>query len=151
MYHEPYRMYLSERNTMLRRFYFALFPLALALTGLMLPSESGKANTASGNGVGSSPVSTCDPWWIRYSLPSPSGGWFNINGMDSVSSSDVWAVGESVSSASDPAPVLHWDGSTWTQVRFPGLVGAHLFGVAAFSSNDVWIGGYNEPAGRRML
>ena len=66
------------------------------------------------------------------------------SGADTVSSSDVWAVGYYNNGSIDQTLVEHWDGSAWVIVASPN-VGTHdnlLSAVSAVSSSDVWAVGY---------
>ncbi len=58
---------------------------------------------------------------------------------------DVWAVG-------DNASLKHFDGTTWSPsytVALPdgGTYHASLYAVSGTASNDVWVAGYDNPAG----
>jgi hypothetical protein len=54
-----------------------------------------------------------------------------LYGVAAISPTDAWAVG-------DGSPtVLHWNGSSWAQVRVPPH-GGGLAGVSADSASDVW-------------
>jgi hypothetical protein len=78
--------------------------------------------------------------------PSPSPG--DVTGLSAVSAlsaTNIWAVGVFV--FDDPFSggglVVHWDGSSWTQVPAPLSAGAPLRAVAAVSASDVWVAGLN--------
>jgi hypothetical protein len=63
-----------------------------------------------------------------------------------LSPSDVWAVGNSVDRVSGNYNTLieHWNGSAWSVVTSPNPSGSiynFLWGVAAASSNDIWVMG----------
>jgi len=51
--------------------------------------------------------------------------------VDMVSSSDVWAVGDS-------GIIIRWNGTGWNSVSSPILVGKHLFWVDMVSSTEGW-------------
>ncbi|MEU7894146.1 hypothetical protein AB0B45_14935 [Nonomuraea sp. NPDC049152] len=63
--------------------------------------------------------------------------------------SDVWAVGERSTSGdcdeygTGKPLILHWNGSSWTQVEPPRWKGS-LYGVAAVGEDDVWAVGYEQ-------
>lgn len=68
-------------------------------------------------------------------------------GVDSVSPTDSWAVGEVRTDDSTRTLVEHWDGSAWHRVPSPspgGTDGASLGAVTAISADDVWaVGTYH--------
>jgi len=70
------------------------------------------------------------------------------NAVAATSGSNAWAVGSYAPPGARPrALILHWDGSTWTQVPAPNPSGRyrslHLYGVAAISASRAWaVGGY---------
>jgi hypothetical protein len=78
--------------------------------------------------------------WTKVSSPSLSNGGF-LNGVATVSSSNVWAVG--VINNSSDSLVEHWDGTSWSVISSPAFTGAGgLNGISADGSNDVWaVGG----------
>lgn len=84
--------------------------------------------------------------WRRARLPFDPDRSPSLSSISAISRHDVWAVGTIREPGSDPAlgitnPVaLHWDGSTWTQVRVPhtGSFPESLASVAARSSDDAW-------------
>ena len=71
-----------------------------------------------------------------------------------LSSSDVWATGDSISSQDDSSQsvILHWDGQQWNVVSHPertGTFNSSLNAITALSANDVWAVGddsYNHPS-----
>lgn len=88
--------------------------------------------------------------WSIVPSPNPGPTYFRqgLNGVVAISSNDVWAVG--YYSAHDTgylrALIIHWNGTTWTQVPLQGEpINMVLYGVTALSSNDVWaVGGYPD-------
>src|SRR5437867_1996850 len=86
--------------------------------------------------------STCSRWKV---VPAPDVHNYALSGVAGTSSTDVWAVGYN---AILPAPglILHWDGSTWTQVPEP-IDGVSLYDVTAVSPTDAWAVGriYDVP------
>jgi hypothetical protein len=61
-----------------------------------------------------------------------------------INASDIWAVGNSTNTGGfDQTLAEHWDGTTWSIVPTPnpGSTDNDLNGVAAISSNDVWVVG----------
>jgi len=82
---------------------------------------------------------------VWTSIPAPSIGSTGTSELRSVSalaSDDVWAVG----AYSTPDTgwfnrpwIIHWDGSTWTNIPAPFFgSSSELYSVAAVSANDVW-------------
>ena len=86
--------------------------------------------------------------WTQVPSPNPSPAPFTnrLNAVAATSASDVWAVGDYISSAR-PNPTLtlveHWNGTTWTQVPSPSPSPGpgpfnDLDGVAAGSATSAW-------------
>jgi serine/threonine-protein kinase len=108
--------------------------------------------------VGCSPVKTCNKTltmhfngtsWALVPSPSPGPGNFDqLTGVTTVSASNAWAVGytEDRDGLHSRTLILHWNGSTWTQVPSPGPDGSHLLSVTAISADDAWAVGYIEPS-----
>jgi hypothetical protein len=79
--------------------------------------------------------------------------------VSAVSTSDVWAVGASLS-VTDSTLAAHWDGHTWRVVTTPCLNGTkiilqenacqqsqnELTGVTAVAANDVWASGFETES-----
>jgi hypothetical protein len=65
------------------------------------------------------------------------------------SATGAWAVGyyDTNSTTDEPSLILHWNGTSWTQISSPdpGGTGESLLnGVSAISANDAWaVGSYN--------
>jgi hypothetical protein len=84
--------------------------------------------------------------WTVVASPSPDGNQNLLRAVDGVAANDVWAVGGLGSDGYGGEPVgalvLHWDGSTWSQVTIRGSGGAFsitdLNDVVAVAANDVW-------------
>jgi hypothetical protein len=78
--------------------------------------------------------------------PSPAPFTNRLTAVAATSPSDVWAVGDYISSARPHATltlVEHWNGTTWTQVPSPSPSPGpgrfnDLDGVAANSASDAW-------------
>ena len=66
----------------------------------------------------------------------------------STSSSDVWAVADSISGSNDGTLIEHFDGTAWQIVAGPNPVGAsnRLTGVTAIGPADAWAVGFSESA-----
>ncbi len=62
---------------------------------------------------------------IIYNAPTGE----NLRGVDPVSASDIWAVG-------NDGVIIHYNGSTWTSVASP--TGEDLYGIDMISASDGW-------------
>jgi hypothetical protein len=81
--------------------------------------------------------------WTQVLSPSPGAGNNELQDIDAVSSSDIWAVGSSTNGAGYNSLIMHWDGNTWVQMPSPRPgISNPLYGVTAISPNDVWATGY---------
>ncbi|HLH62087.1 MAG TPA: hypothetical protein VKV20_10425 [Ktedonobacteraceae bacterium] len=94
--------------------------------------------------------------WSVVSSPNAGSSDNFLLSVATVSTSDVWAVGNYLNSNGIPQTLIeHWNGTAWNIVSSPN-VGASdnlLFGLTAISSNDVWAVGYyqDETASFRTL
>ncbi len=67
-----------------------------------------------------------------------------LKSMQSLSATDIWAVGVAVDSSAPGHPLIeHWDGHSWSkiadgEVPYQSVAGASLAAVSADSPNDVW-------------
>jgi hypothetical protein len=83
-------------------------------------------------------------------VPSPNTDVQNaLHGIATVSSSNLWAVGEATASFTNGVSttrtlIQRWDGSTWSVVPSPNVGAGNnaLAAVVARSANDVWAVGY---------
>ncbi|MEX2218326.1 MAG: hypothetical protein WD749_06155 [Phycisphaerales bacterium] len=81
--------------------------------------------------------------WSLVSTPAiPEAQKAQLDDIDAVSSTDIWAVGWGINNNCGLCGwtvIQHWDGSSWTRAQSPnpGLANA-LYGVAAVSATDVW-------------
>jgi hypothetical protein len=88
-------------------------------------------------------------------IPSPNVG-SGDNGLDGVvtiSSSDVWAVGDwQNAGAASQTLIEHWDGTSWSVVSSPspGSNANELRGVSADAPNDVWAVGITSNTGSSL-
>lgn len=91
-------------------------------------------------GAGGTKYSTLIEHWDgkAWSIaPTPQVG--GLSAISAVSSSDVWAAGDSL---------LHWDGKEWAAEYVPGGgAEAGFYDITAITANDVWAVGYNRPTG----
>ena len=81
--------------------------------------------------------------WSIVTSPAGPGLQNGLLGVTAVSSSDVWAVGDSGSGTL----IEQWDGTSWTVVLSPspaGTLANPLFGVAAVSATDIWAVGQSQ-------
>jgi hypothetical protein len=79
--------------------------------------------------------------WRAVRSPNAGDSTNLLNGVDAVSGSDVWAVGQRTQEGTTSRTLtMHWDGSRWRVVASPnmGSVNNVLRGVAAIAPNDVW-------------
>lgn len=88
--------------------------------------------------------------WSVVASPNPTGKTYVVlNGVDAISSNDVWAVGHSGDPSSIPLQTLteHWNGSSWSLIPSPSpgtYNGNVLNAVSAVSANDVWAVGWYQ-------
>ncbi len=89
------------------------------------------------------------------SEPSPNAGFPRnvLEGVDTVSAADAWAVGSfEANGFNHPRPLAErWNGTEWTSVQIPWSDEGELFGVAARASNDVWAVGGNQNGGQAVI
>jgi hypothetical protein len=75
-------------------------------------------------------------------VPSPNPGLADgtsLHGVSALSPTDAWAVGnDTPSPGTAGAVILHWDGTSWRQVRSPRADDPELFAVSAVSATDAW-------------
>jgi hypothetical protein len=70
-----------------------------------------------------------------------------LHGVTTVSSTDAWAVGDSLDMNSNAQALIeHWDGTMWSVVSSPGSGASTLNAVRAVSSTDVWAVGGAAPS-----
>src|SRR2546422_6872648 len=79
-------------------------------------------------------VSACQGGW-RFAVLPPVGGFATLRSVAAISPTDVWAVGDAPG-----ALAMHFDGTSWSVV-LNSFGAPALFGVAAASSDDVWVVG----------
>jgi hypothetical protein len=80
--------------------------------------------------------------WTRVPTPAPGPRPMDdeLYGVSADSTQDAWAVGIYGASGGTTvnALVLHWNGTSWTQVPSHAPANGQLFGVDALSPTDVW-------------
>jgi hypothetical protein len=128
------------------------------------PNSAGLGDAFGGIAV----VSACDVWMVgsdgslrplieRWTgggnwtvVPAPPISTGSLESVAAVSATSVWAVGFSQNSANQQSGlVVHWDGSSWTQVSLPGN-SQQLDAVTAVSASDVWAAGF-DTSGQPFL
>lgn len=80
--------------------------------------------------------------WSIVASPSPDSQFNELRGVAAISAQDAWAVGYRGGTQNETPIetfILHWDGTSWSQVTSPNVSGANqLFGIAAISAGDIW-------------
>jgi hypothetical protein len=107
----------------------------------------------------SGPTALIEHWngtsWTQVPPPPISGFGSSLRGVSMVSATDGWAVGYDVNSNGVPRPlVLHWNGTSWTQVPVSVFgFDNSLSAVSAASASDVWAVGttHLKPSGLTVL
>lgn len=88
--------------------------------------------------------------WTRVPSPNPGGATGNILlGVSARATGDVWAVGTMDSGITSVAMILHWDGTSWTNVPCPSPDSSFLSAVSADASNDAWAIGIGSGGPRQ--
>jgi hypothetical protein len=103
-------------------------------TGLLHQGHAASASSPAKNTVKTS--ATCGGW---NAGPVPGKG--QLNSVAAISSTDVWAVGNTNNSATPvKSIIMHYDGTAWSLIPHPNPYTSFniLNGVAAVTSNDVW-------------
>jgi hypothetical protein len=91
--------------------------------------------------------------WTQTTTPSPGGttdtSLTYLPGVSALSATDAWAVGYYGNNASGfvaQTMVLHWDGTSWTQVTSPSVgTSSVLEAIAAVSPTQLWAVGGTSP------
>ena len=97
--------------------------------------------------------------WSQVASPSPSATFSELTAVRALSDTNVWAVGDycfsgcGTTAEVDDTLILHWDGSTWTQVPSKNPSGSLnvLLSVTSASSGDVWASGLKCTTGCTRL
>jgi hypothetical protein len=88
-------------------------------------------------------------------IPSPNvgSGDNGLDGVATITSSDVWAVGEFAGGSAGQTLTEHWDGTSWSVVSSPNVGAGSNFldAVSADASNDVWAVGIFSNTGGSSL
>jgi hypothetical protein len=83
-------------------------------------------------------------------VPTPAfQGAVSLESVYATSPNDAWAVGFQQRANRQAALLLHWDGSTWSEVAIPDSASSDsaLISIAATSASDVWAVGSQCSAG----
>lgn len=86
--------------------------------------------------------------WSRVPAPDAGRRYMGLNGVDGMSSDDMWAVGWG-GRGGERGVVLHYDGESWEQVGLPGRLArkrVDLNAVEVEGPGDVWISGRKAPS-----
>jgi hypothetical protein len=79
--------------------------------------------------------------------PDVSGTLDVLVGVDAVSATDAWAVGERHIGTPEATLAEHWDGTRWRVVKSPPTNDGAFGGVLAVTPTDVWaVGGVFDPS-----
>ena len=97
--------------------------------------------------------------WSMVSVPNPSIFSNQLFGVAAISTSDVWAVGQTVPPSSVGVDTLieHWDGTQWSIVSSPNVPDGRrtfdgLSGITVSGPTSLWaVGGFDSPTGQRTL
>lgn len=86
--------------------------------------------------------------WDLVDTPNAGSLVNRFDAVDALSPDAAWAVGRASSGAGDVPIVAQWDGGAWTLLPSPpDLPEGALLGVAAISTDDLWVVGYaGDPA-----
>lgn len=113
------------------------------ITSVSADSPSDAWAVGSSDTASNTIVSLIEHWngsrWTVVPSPDPGRSIINLYGVSALSSTDVWAVGSYVVSATQETLVLHWNGSNWTQVPSPSVgQSSVLNSVTAISPSNAW-------------
>ena len=86
-------------------------------------------------------------WTVQHS-PSPVKGNNTLSSVAATSSSNVWAVGYTLSTTGEQKTLIeHWNGTSWTIQHSPSPGSSSLLtAVAAVSRTNVWAVGYSDSS-----
>lgn len=81
--------------------------------------------------------------WDVVATPNPGSVANRFEAVDALSPDAAWAVGRASNGVGDVPIVAQWDGSAWADMILPPEVSeGALTGVAAITTDDVWVVGY---------
>ena len=79
--------------------------------------------------------------WSVVSSPHFTNG-ETLNSLKAVSANNIFAVGASIDSLNNRAPLIeHFNGTSWSVVSLPRITGGELTNIAAVSASDIWVVG----------
>jgi hypothetical protein len=85
--------------------------------------------------------------WSVVFTPDLSGTLDLLAGVDAVSGTDAWAVGERHIGTPEATAAEHWDGTRWRLVKSPPTSDGAFGGVLAVTPTEVWaVGGVSDPS-----
>src|SRR5439155_15741509 len=95
--------------------------------------------------MGDVPVA-CTPAWRSVPSPNAGSGDNALAALDVISSTDIWAVGNSLSGSVRSTLVEHWNGSAWSVIPSPNGPQPinFLTGVSAVAPDDIWAVGFSN-------
>lgn len=82
--------------------------------------------------------------WTRLPTPTLMGMWNSLRDIDAVAANDIWAVGSAYDGVTeDFSLLLHWDGTSWTNVPGPDELHGYVTpkAVEAIAADDAWVVG----------
>jgi hypothetical protein len=84
--------------------------------------------------------------WKRVPSPDPTGSAHHnaLLGVDAISPTSAWAVGEYFKGDDFRTLVLHWNGSSWRQITDKNANPAGQLNSVATTAGDVWMGGARD-------
>jgi hypothetical protein len=86
--------------------------------------------------------------WSIIPSPNPNMNSSVLNAVRAVSTSDVWAVGQT----STLTLIEHWNGTQWSVVKSPSPGTNNLLrGVAVVSAKDIWAVGFEVASGLTLI
>ena len=83
--------------------------------------------------------------WSIVKSPNATNGYNLLNGVATVATNDVWAVGQAVIGNTYNTLIEHWNGTAWSVIPSPNVAGNSnvLEAISVVSANDIWAVGYS--------
>jgi hypothetical protein len=106
------------------------------------------AGTGISAGAVSASAATGQPWRVTYVSPETGYDGFGLFDVAATGANDAWAVGSRQQGAGASGALLHWNGTTWSDVTIPGSTGSFNH-VGGSSKNDVWLAGSTANGARK--
>ncbi len=87
--------------------------------------------------------------WTVVPSPSPGSSANQLNAIEAVSASDIWAVGRFVNTNGPPQTLVeHWDGSSWSVVPSPSPGPSAPQAIEVVTASDIWmVGPFSTTSG----